>query len=74
MAVPGFLALGLVLVLLVLIPARRLQLPGFGARIGAYASSCGSSAWWWPSAPASRFLSRSSWSPTCCRSSPRPMR
>ena len=37
---PEFLALGLVLVLLVLIPARRLQLAGFGARtIGAYAAS-----------------------------------
>ena len=36
---PEFLALGLVLVLLVLIPARRLQLAGFGARtIGAYAA------------------------------------
>ena len=37
---PEFLALGLVLVLLVLIPARRLQLAGFGARtIGTYAAS-----------------------------------
>ena len=37
---PEFLALGLVLILLVLIPARRLQLAGFGARtIGAYAAS-----------------------------------
>jgi hypothetical protein len=37
---PEFLALGLVLVLLVLVPARRLQLAGFGARtIGAYATS-----------------------------------
>lgn len=40
MLAPEFLALGLVLVLLVLIPARRLQLAGFGARtIGAYAAS-----------------------------------
>jgi hypothetical protein len=37
---PEYLALGLVLVLLVLVPARRLQLAGFGARtIGAYAAS-----------------------------------
>ena len=37
---PEFLALGLVLILLVLIPARRLQLAGFGARtIGAYTAS-----------------------------------
>jgi hypothetical protein len=35
---PEFLALGLVLVLLVLLPARRLQLAGFGGRtIGGYA-------------------------------------
>ncbi len=40
MVPPEFLALGLVLVLLVLVPARRLQLAGFGARtIGAYATS-----------------------------------
>ncbi len=38
MIAPEFLALGLVLVLLVLVPARRLQLAGFGARgVGAYA-------------------------------------
>ena len=40
MVAPEYLALGLVLVLLVLVPARRLQLAGFGARtIGAYAAS-----------------------------------
>ena len=40
MVAPEYLALGLILVLLVLVPARRLQLAGFGARtIGAYATS-----------------------------------
>ena len=39
MVAPEYLALGLVLVLLVLVPARRLQLAGFGGRtIGTYAA------------------------------------